>query len=106
MNLKAFGKRVKEIRKSRDMTGEVMAEKCDITPTFLRQIESGTKGVSVDNLINICNVLNVSPGYLLYEDLYTLQDSVETKDDFINFVSHLDERSFHLFLKIIKILQV
>lgn len=106
MNLKAFGKRVKEVRQARCMTGDAMAEKCDITPTFLRQIESGVKGVSVDNLINICNVLNVSPDYLLHEDLYTLQTSVETKEDFIQFVRKIDERSFRLFLNIIKAIQI
>lgn len=106
MNLKGFGENVKRMRKLRGMTGEAMAEKCNITPTFLRQIESGTKGVSVDNLVNICNVLNVSPAYLLAGDLNTLEDTVNTKDDIIRFINKLDEDDFKSFLRIFKILQM
>lgn len=102
MNLKAFGKRVRAARKSKDMTGEVMAEKCDITPTFLRQIEAGTKGVSVDNLVNICNVLDVSPEYLLSDELYTARNTIETKTELIDFIRTLDERSFRIVLDIIR----
>lgn len=102
MNLKEFGKRVRGARRSKDMTGEVMAEKCDITPTFLRQIEAGTKGVSVDNLVNICNVLDVSPEYLLSEDLNTARSAIKTKEDLIDFIKTLDERSFRQVLECIR----
>lgn len=102
MDLKAFGRKVRAARKLKDMTGEVMAEKCDITPTFLRQIEAGTKGVSMDNLVNICNVLDVSPEYLLAEDLKTVRSMLETKAEFIDLIEAMDERSFEIVLNIVK----
>lgn len=102
MDLKAFGKRVRTARKRRDMTGEVMAEKCDITPTFLRQIEAGTKGVSIDNFVNICNVLDVSPEYLLSDELNTPRSTMRTRAELLDFINTLDERSFKTVLDIIK----
>ena len=83
-----------------------MAEKCNITPTFLRQIESGAKGVSVDNLVNICNVLNVSPAYLLSGDLNTMEDTVHTKADLIKFIDELSEEDFKSFLRVVKMLHM
>ena len=102
MNLKAFGRKVRTARKMKDMTGEAMAEKCNITPTFLRQIEAGTKGVSIDNLVNICNVLDVSPEYLLSEDLRTVRSTLESKAEQIDFIKAMDERSFSIVLNIVK----
>ena len=106
MNLKEFGENVRRMRKLREMTGEKMAEKCNITPTFLRQIESGAKRVSVDNLVNICNVLNVSPAYLLSGDLNTMEDTVHTKADLIKFIDELSEEDFKSFLRVVKMLHM
>ena len=49
MNQKAFGSKIRDIRRQREMTGEMLAGQCGISPAFLRQIESGTKGISVDS---------------------------------------------------------
>ena len=43
MDLKSFGDKVREVRKTRNMTGEALAEKCNMSPSFLRQIEAGKK---------------------------------------------------------------
>lgn len=102
MDLKAFGKKVRAARKRKDMTGEAMAEKCDITPNFLRQIEAGTKGVSIDNFVNICNVLDVSPEYLLSDELHTPHNTMRTRSELIDFINTLDEGSFKMVLDIIK----
>ena len=46
MDLKSFGDKVREVRKTRNMTGEALAEKCNMSPSFLRQIEAGKKSVA------------------------------------------------------------
>ena len=67
MDRKAFGKRVSAARKAGGMTGEVLAERCHINVTYLRQIEGGTKIPSLPMFTKLCRELNVSPNYLLPE---------------------------------------
>ena len=69
MDKAAFGKRINQARKEKQLTSDKLAEICDITPVFIRQIEGGVRLPSIPNLIEICNALQVSPDYLLGEDL-------------------------------------
>ena len=69
MNKKQLGKEVNIARKDCGLTGEKLAEACHINPTYLRQIESGTKIPSLPVFVTICKELRVSPSYLLSEVL-------------------------------------
>lgn len=72
MDKKLLGKRINTARKDRKLTGEKLAEACNINATFLRQIEAGTKIPSLPVFVTICRELRVSPSYLLTD---TLADS-------------------------------
>ena len=57
------------IRKQRELFGytrEVFAEKLDITPKFCSDIELGVKGMSVQTLCRIADVLKLSTDYILF----------------------------------------
>ncbi len=64
-----LGKRIKEARNARHLTAKQLAELCHIDDTFLRQIEGGTKLPSLPVFTDLCNVLGVSPAYLLKDSL-------------------------------------
>ena len=55
-----LGQNVKDIRKNMNLTQEEFAEKLNLNPQFISQIETGKVGISVDNVINICNTANCS----------------------------------------------
>ena len=57
---KVLGQNVKDIRKSLNLTQEEFAEKLNLNPNFISQIETGKIGISIDNAINICNTANCS----------------------------------------------
>ncbi len=59
-----FGKRVKELRKSHDMTQDELADELHITRQHLSGLESGN-GCSVDLLLDISAFFKVSIDYLL-----------------------------------------
>lgn len=61
------GKQIKKARNLMGMTGEELAERCDISTTYLRQLEGGKKTPSIQTLGTLCRELNVSPSYLLPE---------------------------------------
>ena len=64
MYKRQLGKRIRLVRKEKGHTGEELAELCHISPTYLRQIESGAKIPSLPLFVKLCNALNVSPAYL------------------------------------------
>lgn len=58
--LKTIGNNVKKIRLSRGITQEQMAERLNRSINFVSLIELGKSGMSVETIVDICNILNVS----------------------------------------------
>ena len=69
INKAALGHRIKQARTHRNLTGEKLAEKCNIHPTYIRQIETGTRIPSLPMFVSLCNELGVSPHTLLIDSL-------------------------------------
>lgn len=69
MDKQNLGKRIKEVRLDRGLTGEKLSELCHINATYLRQIEGGTKMPSLPVFIDICKALKISPDYLMQDIL-------------------------------------
>ena len=69
MDKKLLGKRINRARKDCKLTGEKLAEACNINATYLRQIEAGTKLPSLPVFVTICREMKVSPSYLLADVL-------------------------------------
>ncbi len=57
IDYKLIGKRIKEHRKSKNMTQEVLAEKADVTVGYISQIERGICKVNLDTMSVIANIL-------------------------------------------------
>ena len=60
-----IGARIRKCRKERRLTQEQLAEKIDIAPNYLGQIENGKRGVNLTNLVKIANELNITFDYLM-----------------------------------------
>jgi len=56
---KLFGKRVRAIRKSKNLTQEKLSEMTDMDPQHFCKMENGTHFPSPKNLVKIANALNV-----------------------------------------------
>lgn len=73
---KTVGKRIQQMRKSRNMTQSVLAERLDYTKERqLQRIESGETACSVDKLMEIAQILEVSTDYLLFGVERAVEDS-------------------------------
>jgi len=59
------GKRVRQLRKQRNLTQLALCEKLNISETYLRKIESGERSASIDLYIEIAAFFGVSLDYLL-----------------------------------------
>ncbi len=64
---KEVGARIKQIRKSRNITQSKLSEYLDYTSERqLQRIESGETACSVDKLMEISQILNTSTDFLLF----------------------------------------
>lgn len=57
MNRKALGKRLNRARKERKITSENLSDVLDMSPVYIRQIESGKKIPSLPAFVNIYNTI-------------------------------------------------
>ena len=60
-----MGDRIKSARKKINLTQEALAEKVDVTPFYIGELERGVKTPSLDLFIKLIEVLDVSADYLL-----------------------------------------
>ena len=71
MDKKEFGRRLRNLRKEANLTQEELAEKADISPTFLGEVERGQKIMGLDKFISIVKALGISADYILCNELPT-----------------------------------
>ena len=71
MDKKDLGQRIRLLRTEANLTQEELAEKADISPVYLGEVERGQKVMGVDKFINIVKALEVSADYVLCNELPT-----------------------------------
>ena len=82
---KLLGKRIKEIRKSKNLTQDKVAEMIDIETTSLSNIENGKYYPTADNLEKIIKVLDIKPYKLFqFEHLAQKEDLQSEINELLN----------------------
>ncbi len=74
MDYSVIGRRIRTLRQERKMKQEQLADSIDVSVAFMSRIERGSTQINLKRLIQIAEILNVSPGYLL------TGSNVESKD--------------------------
>lgn len=62
---KQIGAQVRRYRKEQGLTQEELAAQAGISASFLGHIERGTRVLSVDTLMRLCQAMRVTPNELL-----------------------------------------
>lgn len=87
-----MGLRIKELRKSLKYTQEQMSEMLDISVKHFSEVERGLTGLSIENLIKLSNILNVTIDYLVKGEadkekwsgiIFQLQSVPEEKEAYV-----------------------
>jgi transcriptional regulator with XRE-family HTH domain len=76
MIYKLLGNRIRQERLKLNLTQEQLAEKVDLSTSYIGQIERGERNISLDTLVVICKSLGTTIDYLL-------QDSVNIEEDIV-----------------------
>ncbi|MGN0007124.1 MAG: helix-turn-helix domain-containing protein [Alistipes sp.] len=60
IEIKNIAKRIKEIRRSKKLTVQEVAYRCDIERSNLCRIEAGRTNLTIKTICLICNALNIN----------------------------------------------
>ncbi|MBQ7101019.1 MAG: helix-turn-helix transcriptional regulator [Clostridia bacterium] len=71
-----IGERIKKARERINMTQEKLAEKIDVSPQYISDLERGVVGVALPTLKNICITLGVTSDSLLFGEIEKADTSV------------------------------
>ncbi len=77
--LKVIGRKIKEARNNKNYTQEYVAEKIDKSPDIVRNIENGRSVGSVETLLNMCNLLDITMDDIFYELLQNKNEILDEK---------------------------
>jgi transcriptional regulator with XRE-family HTH domain len=64
---KAFGQRLRSLRKQRGYSQEVLAERADLHFTYVSSVERGARNISLVNIVRLARALKVSPASLFQD---------------------------------------
>ncbi len=94
-----IGKTMQNIRKSLGLTQEQVADQLYLAPRYISDIERDKTKGSIDTLVKLCNIYQVTPTYILKDYLKTTQ--LEYDDKLIGF-THLTEKEKEIVIKLIE----
>lgn len=102
LSITAMGRRIRVIRERKEITREELAEKMDISPAFISDVEYGNKGMSIKNLYLLSQLLGVSAEYLLSGKLYSL-DNDEEHEEIVSLLKECTPEQIESFRRISQI---
>lgn len=65
ISLNEIGKRIQQRRKQMGYTQEQIANMMDVSIQMVSNLERGNKSIRIENLMNLCQILQVSADYIL-----------------------------------------
>lgn len=77
--LKVIGTKIQQARKEKGYTQEYVAEKIEKSVDILRSIENGRSVGSVETLLNICNLLEITLDYVFSDLLDKKEEILDNK---------------------------
>lgn len=83
------GKRITELRSAQGLTTNRLANLCGLSQSFVRAVELGEKGITVENLGLLCDALHIS-----LRDFFDVPDEavVTEREQLHQLVDRLDDR--------------
>lgn len=71
----SIGARIRYHRVKNGLSQEELAERSELSRVYISYIESGERNVSLDSIITIANILNISADDLLEDNLFATLNS-------------------------------
>lgn len=98
-----IGKKLKEIRISKNLTQEYLANMADVNVSHISNIENNRVKISLATLVHVCNALDTTVDYILADE-YTTPSSV-IEQEILREVHSCTPETQKQILKIVRVLQ-
>lgn len=95
-----LGKMWQTARKAKGLTQEYVAEKLDLGSRYLSDLERDKTIGSIKTLINLCNIYEITPTYIL-QNYLNINKDLKIDSELIGYYS-LNSRDKHLIIKMIE----
>ena len=102
---KLLGKRIREIRKTRGLSQEKLAERAGISAQYVRNIERGVENPTLDLLLRLAEALKVSLGEMCEFESVEEMDQRKVQSAVSEMVRKMDPERLRLALKVLKSLR-
>lgn len=99
-----LGKRIKAIRKRKNISQMALSEIIDCSPNHLSYIENGNRGVSLANFVRIANALGASADELLMDSLDNTAEAMN--HEFLSITADCSEYEKRVLLGILSAVKV
>lgn len=84
-SIKIIGNNIQLARLKKGLTQEKLSEKCNISSQYMSAIESGRASCSLPLIIEICNILDVSPNNVFGNTVKNANDSTNVLTNELSF---------------------
>lgn len=103
LDFERIGKKIRETRRSKELTQEYIANMADVNTSHISNIENNRVKISLSTLVQVCNALGVTVDYILADEYI---DSTSALDrDILRELRDCDNVTKDRILKIIQILK-
>lgn len=96
----AIGKKIKEIRISKGLTQEYIANAVDVNTSHISNIENGRVKISLTTLILVCNALGTTVDYVLCNEYADTSSAIDNA-----ILTEVQKCNPHMKERILKIVQ-
>ncbi|GHV77905.1 hypothetical protein AGMMS49942_27260 [Spirochaetia bacterium] len=83
-----LGKNIRKYRARNGWSQEQLAEKLDVSATFLSNIETGRSWISANTIAKLCNVLKIDIYELFMQDEAITAETASFMDNFVRDMSN------------------
>ena len=103
INFERIGKRLKELRISKKLTQEYIANMADVNVSHISNIENNRVKISLPTLVHVCNALNTTVDYILADEY--IQPSSVIEQEILNELHSCTPEVQKQILKIVRALK-
>ena len=103
INLKRIGDNIRAARKSKNLTIETLSELAGISESFLGTVERGESSISIETLINLCKVLNVSADSLIMHGEESAPAISDKRDTLLTMLKNATDNELSFLLDYVKL---
>ena len=101
----AVGERIREKRLLLGLTQDELSERIDRVCKYCADIERGSCEMSIETMLSLCNVLNMSLDYLIYGETTEEEKHIQTceVDAIMDMLNHCTERKRYYAMQLLKL---